>query len=77
MSRYERLPDSGTQEYLWWQAGAQDEARERNEGLNSEAQDARDVLVGLARLNPAMSTADLAAALARIYCPEKLRRRHR
>lgn len=77
MSGYGKLPAADTQEYLWWSAGAADEAKALNEGLTSEAREAREVLVGLARLKPGTTAADLVHMLAKIYCPGKLRRRYR
>lgn len=72
-----RLPDRASQEYLWWQAGAQDEAKARDENLSQGAREVRDVTEALARAHPGQSRAALALALARIFCPEKLKRRHR
>jgi hypothetical protein len=66
----------GTQEYLWWSQGATDEADARNEGLSHEIQDVRTVLEDLARLHK-YNPADLISAVARIYCPDRLRRRYR
>lgn len=69
------VPKDG-QEYLWWSQGATDEANARNEGLTNEMQDVRTVLEDLARLN-GNSPAAVITAVARIYCPDRLRRRYR
>jgi hypothetical protein len=74
---YGRLPATDTQEYLWWQAGTLDEAKARDEGMSSDARQLRDLLESLARSHPDRTIEDLALDLARIACPDKLRRRYR
>lgn len=71
------VPDSSSQEYLWWSAGANDEAKARNEGMNGDARQLRDMLEGLARMHPDWAMARLALSLAMIACPDKLRRKER
>ena len=70
---------SGSPEYLWWQAGAMDEAKARDEKLTYAGKEIRAVLEGLAYNRPGdyWSTETLALALARIFCPAKLKRRYR
>lgn len=72
-----QVPSSGTQEYLWWSQGATDEAKAHNEGLSHKIQDARHVLEDLARLQKIQDPAEVVEMMARIYCPERLRRRYR
>jgi len=71
------LPDHDSIAYLWWSTGALDEQRARDEGLSEDARQLRDLLAALARQHPEWTMGDLAACLARIACPEKLKRRHR
>lgn len=71
------LPRDGSQEYLWWSQGATDEARIRNEGMSAGARELRDLLESLARAHNITDAAELAAAMARICCPDRLRRRFR
>jgi hypothetical protein len=70
-----RVPEGDR--YLWWRAGAEAEARERNEGMNPKAREVRDLVEALARRHPDMTEAELALRVARICCPEYLKRRHR
>lgn len=69
--------DSRSQDYLMWEAGARAEHEAANEGLRNDVQDARDVLVALARQHEADSVEELLTSVARIYCPDRLRRRFR
>jgi hypothetical protein len=74
------LPSVGTQEYLWWSQGAADEAKARDERMSSFGREVRDVLEALADMNRPMDghTPEwLVTELARIYCPERLRRKYR
>ena len=67
----------------WWQTGAEAVAAHLGAlectplPAPQPERELAAVLVALARLNRGTSTADLVGMLARIYCPEKLRRRHR
>ncbi len=70
-----RVPEGDR--YLWWRAGAEAEARERNEGMNPKAREVRDLVEALGRCHPDMGEAELALRVARICCPEYLKRRHR
>lgn len=71
-----RVPEGDR--YLWWRAGAEAEARERDKGLNLAAREIRDVLEGLARAYPErMIRRDIILPLVRIYAPDTLKRRHR
>lgn len=72
-----KVPDSSTQEYLWWSQGAADEAKARDAGLSPGAREAREVLEGIARRRPSADGAELVKVMARIYAPEILKRRHR
>lgn len=54
-------------EYLWWSQGALDEARARDEGMNTAAREVRDVLEGFARLNQTLRQKDLVKILANIF----------
>ena len=74
------LPAGGSQEYLWWKRGAEDEHAAINEGLPRWVQDLRDLLPGLYRCwknqqtaRPVTSERELVLGLARIYCPDELR----
>jgi len=75
------LPAEGTAEYLWWSQGARDNQDARDEGLTSVA---KDMIAGIAdlarlrnRLGDRQDPAYFALILAKMYCPEKLRRRYR
>ena len=71
------LPDRSSQEYLWWSQGAADEASARDEGVNGDARQVRDLVESLARRHPEWDMERLAVTVARIVCPDKLRRRFR
>jgi hypothetical protein len=71
------LPAVNTNEYLWWQAGALAECRARDEGLTHAAKEVRDVLEGFARLHNIYDQEQLALTLAKIFCPDKLKRGYR
>ena len=71
---YDKLPGHASQEYLWWQAGAAAERQAHDEDVSMAAKEVRDVLEGLSKLDGAARCEDLALRLARIYCPDKLRR---
>jgi hypothetical protein len=70
-----RLPDPASAKYLWWSQGAADEAKARDEGMSPAARELRDVLEAFARLRPTDNAGELAETLAKIYCPDRLRRR--
>lgn len=71
------LPDHSSQEYLWWSQGAADEAAARDEGVNGDARQVRDLVESLARRHPEWTMEKLAVSVAKIVCPDKLRRRFR
>jgi hypothetical protein len=73
------IPPPTSQEYLWWQAGTLAECRARDEGLSISTIEVRDTLEALAKLRNASGPDQegLTLALARIFCPDKLRRKFR
>ena len=74
-------PPYNTQEYLWWSQGANDEAKIRDGKLSAGAREVRETLEALAELprnqDPPLTREDLVYSLARIFCPDKLRRKYR
>jgi hypothetical protein len=64
-------------EYAWWERGAADEALTRRDGLSRDGVEAVELLDSLAKLNPSLTGAGLALLMAQLYCPGKLKRRHR
>ena len=70
------LPPKSSNEYLWWSQGAADECKARDEGMSAQARELRDLAEALARQRPADSTRDLVIAVARIMCPDVLKRRY-
>ncbi len=69
--------DRNSEAYRWWQQGATDEAEIRREGLSKEGLEVTEVIDGLAKLAPGQSGADLITGVARIFCPDRLKRRYR
>ena len=67
------VPENASDDY--W-AGALAEARARDGALSPGALEVRSTLEALDELRQ-QPAADLVAALARIYCPGLLKRRHR
>jgi hypothetical protein len=82
MHQYElSVPAPGTSARAWWDAGTAAEAKARDEGVGPAAAELREMLEILARIpgnqDLSASTEALAGALARFYCPNRLRRRFR
>lgn len=71
------VPASNTQEYLWWAQGASDNQRARNEGLPYKIRDLRDMVADIYKLQDGGDEENIVLFLARIYCPDKLRRKFR
>jgi hypothetical protein len=72
------LPDSASQEYLWWSQGARDEAEARDEGLDHAAKQVRDFLVSYAWLRrEPLTEKDLALVVMKVFAPQFLKRRYR
>ncbi len=76
-----QLPPESSAEYLWWAQGARDNQDARNEGLSSEAKDMIDSLANLAKWHNKMGDKHdpvfYALVMARVHCPDRLRRRYR
>jgi hypothetical protein len=60
-----------------WEEGAKAEAAARDEGLCPVSREVRDTLEALARLQGETTGPELVGALARIYCPARLKRKYR
>jgi hypothetical protein len=72
------LPGHSSDAYLWWSRGADDNQSENDLGLSTGAIELREVLEGVARAQGiGASRKSIILAMARIYCPEILRRRYR
>jgi ABC-type branched-subunit amino acid transport system ATPase component len=75
------LPAEGTSAYLWWSQGAKDEATARDGGLSPDAKELIRVMGLWARQEdregalPAQE--QLALKVARVFCPDMLRRKFR
>jgi hypothetical protein len=71
----------GSQEYLWWSQGTADEAKARDEGLSSAAKELIRAMGIWARQEDRegvrMTQEQLALKVARVCCPELLRRKFR
>jgi hypothetical protein len=64
--------------YQWWVQGAHDEAKARDQGYSTGLRELRECLEALDQLNKhSPGATELALQLARIYCPDRLKRRHR
>lgn len=71
------VPEYGTRDWDLWAAGAKAEADIRKEGLTRSSLEVIEVAQGLARLDRNADQADLALSVARIFCPQYLKRRYR
>lgn len=70
-------PPPSSEAYLWWSQGARDEQEARDEGLGHAALEVRDTAEALAKLmgrDHVVLQYDLTLALARIFCPQALKR---
>jgi hypothetical protein len=74
------LPPNSSNAYLWWQAGAADEAAARDDGLAPQIKELRNYVESYARgrgLSTSVSPQDIVIHLARVFAPDVLKRKHR
>lgn len=74
MADLAEAPPAGTDARRWWDAGAEAEARARDEYMNPAGREVRAYLEALAALAPKTSAAELAASTARVFCADQPRR---